>query len=168
MPTDGVAWDPDGLLPPPAAESHFARRAREKAAASGQRLASEGGLRPIPAEHLAAGGLPAADGSLYDRPAFERQMAERFLPVDLDTPGLRIMHFDPPVFTLPDFFSEQQCDDAVAAALESGTLVPSKVRAACLPACTRGAVVGVGIASLPGSTAAPASPCLLSRLAAAT
>lgn len=96
-------------------------------------------------------------------------MAERFLPVDLDTPGLRIMHFDPPVFTLPGFFTggcnaarsllpfdamlwcrfvlamswivlaslpprllflaaaEEECDDAVAAALESGTLVPSKV-----------------------------------------
>ena len=128
-PSEGVAWDPDGLLPPPAAESHFARRAREKAAAAGARLAAEGGLRPVPAEHLAAGGLPAGDGSLYDRPAFERQMAERYLPVDLDTPGLRIMHLDPPVFTLPAFFSEQQCDDAVAAALESGTLVPSKVRA---------------------------------------
>ncbi|PRW56261.1 Oxoglutarate iron-dependent dioxygenase [Chlorella sorokiniana] len=86
-----------------------------------------GAIRPIPPEHLAAGGLPAADGSLYDRPAFETQMAERFLPVDLDTPGLRIMHFDPPVFTLPGFFTEEQCDDAVAAALESGTLVPSKV-----------------------------------------
>lgn len=38
-------------------------------------------------------------------PAPQKHMAERFLPVDLDAPGLRIMHFDPPVFTLPGFFS---------------------------------------------------------------
>lgn len=123
----GVAWDPDGLLPPPSSEGHFARRARQKAAAAGAKMQEAGAIRPIPPEHLAAGGVPAADGSLYDRPAFEKQMAEHFLPVDLDTPGLRIMHFDPPVFTLAGFFTEEQCDDAVAAALESGTLVPSKV-----------------------------------------
>lgn len=129
---EGVAWDPEGVLPPPSAESHFDRRARERAAAAGvqpqaQQQPALGALRPIPAEHLAAGGLPAADASLYDRPAFEQQMADRFLPVNLDTPGLCIMHFDPPVFTLPAFFTEDQCDDAVAAAIEGNTLVPSKV-----------------------------------------
>lgn len=67
----GVAWDPDGVLPPASGGGHFARRARQKAAASGQQLAEAGGVRPIPAEHLAAGGLPAADASLYDRPALE-------------------------------------------------------------------------------------------------
>lgn len=66
-----MAWDPDGLLPPPAAEGHFARRAREKAAAAGAKMQEAGAIRPIPPEHLAAGGLPAAVGSLYDRPAFE-------------------------------------------------------------------------------------------------
>eukprot|EP00887_Chlorella_sp_A99_P006966 scaffold2.g6966.t1 len=125
----GAAWDPDGLLPPVPTEGHFARRERERAEAAGQQAKQGGGLRPIPAAYLVVGGLPAADASLYDRPAFEAQMAERFLPVDLDTPGLRIMNFDPPIFVLPDFFSEKQCDDAVAAALESGTLVPSKVEA---------------------------------------
>lgn len=104
------------------------------------------------------------------------------MPVDLDTPGLKILHFDPPVFALPAFFSggcrpgrrcrgridtrlpallagscrasatvgaalphharttaawpsrpagkplaEEECDDAVAAAVEGNTLVPSKV-----------------------------------------
>ena len=74
---EGVAWDPDGLLPPPTSESHFERRARlkaEAAAAAGGAAAPQApsnSLRPIPAEQLAAGGLPAADGSLYDRPAFE-------------------------------------------------------------------------------------------------
>ncbi|KAL4440643.1 hypothetical protein ABPG77_000352 [Micractinium sp. CCAP 211/92] len=127
VPVEGVAWDPDGLLPPPSQGGHFARRERERAAAAGATLQQTGGLRPIPAEHLSAGGLPAADGSLYDRPAFEAQLAEHFMPVDLDTPGLRILHFDPPIFTLPGFFSEEQCDDAVAAAAEGNALVPSKV-----------------------------------------
>lgn len=67
----GVAWDPDGLLPPPSSEGHFARRARQKAAAAGAKMQEAGAIRPIPPEHLAAGGVPAADGSLYDRPAFE-------------------------------------------------------------------------------------------------
>jgi hypothetical protein len=160
---EGVAWDPDGLLPPPAGESHFARRARQRAEATGVQLQQQGATRPIPADHLAAGGLPAADASLYDRPAFQAscccccccrckcfttarslsmyaclyaaysaiacpgmnlfstllilpraphpchalqsQLAERNLPVDLDTPGLRILHFDPPIFALPDFFT---------------------------------------------------------------
>lgn len=38
-------------------------------------------------------------------PGLQAQMAERFLPVDLDTPGLRILSFDPPVFVLPGFFT---------------------------------------------------------------
>jgi hypothetical protein len=37
--------------------------------------------------------------------ALQSQLAERFLPVDLDTPGLRILHFDPPIFALPNFFT---------------------------------------------------------------
>lgn len=47
--------------------------------------------------------LPRAPSAL--RP-LQRQMAERFgMPVNLDTPGLRILHFDPPVFLLPHFFT---------------------------------------------------------------
>ena len=43
-------------------------------------------------------------------------MAERFLPVDLDTPGLRIMHFDPPVFTLPGFFTGKPAAGGIGSA----------------------------------------------------
>jgi hypothetical protein len=35
----------------------------------------------------------------------QKQLADRFLPVDLNMPGLRILHLDPPIFALPAFFS---------------------------------------------------------------
>lgn len=66
-----VAWDPDGLLPAPATESHFARRERQRAEAAGVALQQQGGVRAIASEHLAAGGLLAADSYLYDRSALE-------------------------------------------------------------------------------------------------
>lgn len=56
----------------------------------------------------------------YDKTGFDQQMQQHFMPVDLDFPGLRVQHLDPPVFTVEGFFTPEQCEELVAAALETG------------------------------------------------
>jgi hypothetical protein len=74
----------------------------------------------IPAKWLAQGGIPATDTSAYDRPAFLAKLAEKFIPIDLDFPGLRIVNFDPAVFTVEGFMTAEECHSWQQHAEESG------------------------------------------------
>lgn len=51
------------------------------------------------------------------------------MPVDLDYPGLRIHHLDPPVFTIEGFFSPEECKIMRDAAVDTGRMIESKVGA---------------------------------------
>jgi 2OG-Fe(II) oxygenase superfamily len=133
-----VAWDPEGLLSSaPPTESHFARRARERAAAISsttappQTLQPPAGppIRPLPKQHNPIEGILASDTTLYDRKALSASLADRYMPVDLDYPGLRIHHLDPPVFTVDDFFTSEECQRMREAALGTGRMIQSKVGA---------------------------------------
>ena len=70
---------------------------------------------------LQAEGVAAADASLYDRPGLSTHLQQRFLPVDLDFPGLRVRHLDPPVLTVERFFTPEECSELTALAQESGS-----------------------------------------------
>lgn len=72
-------------------------------------------------------GIAVSDMSAADAKAFHKKMSEQYMPVDLNFPGLRILHLDPPVFAIDDFFTEEQCDHLVAAATSSGLMRQSKV-----------------------------------------
>ncbi|GAB4823099.1 hypothetical protein N2152v2_010145 [Parachlorella kessleri] len=127
-----ATWDPDGLLPAHGGGGHFARREREKAAqlASSQLqneaesllAAALGQTRPLqalPQEWQQQGGIAASQIPAAARQALAEQLRLHFMPVNLDYPGLRVQHLDPPVFTVEDFFSSEQCDELVDAARES-------------------------------------------------
>ena len=70
-----------------------------------------------------ADGVAAADASLYDRPGLSTHLQQRFLPVDLDFPGLRVRHLDPPVFTVEHFFTAEECSELIVLAQESGAVL---------------------------------------------
>lgn len=74
----------------------------------------------IPAKWLSQGGIPASDSSAYDRQAFIAQLAEKFIPIDLNFPGLCIMNFDPAIFTVEGFMTPEECSSWQQHALESG------------------------------------------------
>jgi hypothetical protein len=64
-------------------------------------------------------------------------MNNKHLPIDLSTPGLQLLHLDPPIYYIDDFFSHQECDDLVAAAQNSGKMAPSKIGAGNAVSSTR-------------------------------
>lgn len=135
-----VAWDPEGLLSSaPPTESHFARRARERAAAISSTIAPPTTRPPPPGPPIRPlsgskkmnpiEGILASDSTVYDREMFAASLADRYMPVDLDYPGLRIHHLDPPVFTVDAFFTSEECQRMREAALGTGRMIQSKVGA---------------------------------------
>lgn len=74
----------------------------------------------IPALWLKQGGIPASDAAAYDRPAFLERLATKFIPIDLDFPGVRIVNFDPAILTIEGFMSPEECEQWQQAALDSG------------------------------------------------
>lgn len=98
----------------------------------------------IQAKWLAQGGIPAADTSAYDRPAFLAKLAEKFIPIDLDFPGLRIVNFDPAVFTVEGFMTPEECASWQQHAVESGCLQQSKIGGGNAAAAAGGGVNAYG------------------------
>jgi hypothetical protein len=43
-----------------------------------------------------------------------------FTPLDLDTPGVTVLHLDPPILTMDNFMSAEECADLIAAAEATG------------------------------------------------
>lgn len=123
----GVAWDPEGLLPPPPAGGHFARRERAQQTIRAP-PAGTPTLKPLPAGSPAEG-IPGCDGSLFDKKAYAALLSDKYMPVDLDYPGLKILHFDPPVIIIEDFFTPEECTAMIDAALNTGKMARSKVGA---------------------------------------
>ena len=120
-----VSIDPDSLLPPPRPDGqggHFARRAKARIAASVKSL-------PQP--------ISTTDVASYDQQELASRMNKKHLPINLSTPGLQLLHLDPPIFYMNDFFSHQECDDLVAAAQNSGKMAPSKIGAGNAVSSTR-------------------------------
>ena len=134
-----VAWDPEGILTlsTPAQGGHFARRARERAASVSSTTASPSShrppppgpqIRPLPGPPCPQGIL-ATEKTQYDKKALAAALAEKYMPVDLSFPGLRIHHLDPPVFSVDAFFTPEECAQMREAALSTGRMVESKVGA---------------------------------------
>ena len=74
-----------------------------------------------------AGGLePSRDGP-QAKSSFDAHVTGLFFPIDLDTPGLRVLNIDPPVLTIDNFLSPEQCDALVEAASGSGLMRQSGV-----------------------------------------
>ncbi|PNH11609.1 hypothetical protein TSOC_001536, partial [Tetrabaena socialis] len=75
-----------------------------------------GGLRP---DQLPAWAVSELDALLR----------QHHMRVDLATPGLRVLHLDPPVLAVEGFLSAEQCERMVAAAERSGRMVASRIGA---------------------------------------
>lgn len=81
----------------------------------------------ISPELLAAGGLAPGEQPPAAVGAFADTLAKGFLPVALDTPGLRVLNIDPPVLTIEGFLGGDVCDALVHAARDSGRMAASRV-----------------------------------------
>eukprot|EP00891_Asterochloris_glomerata_P007414 jgi/Astpho2/7414/Aster-01999 len=61
------------------------------------------------------------------REALAATLAQNFMPVNLDHPGLELLHQDPPIFAVHDFLSPEQCAEFMESAAATGRMAASKV-----------------------------------------
>ena len=54
------------------------------------------------------------------RDALAQTLTQEYVPVQLDHPGLRLLHSDPPIFAIDDFLSTQHCQAFIDTAVNSG------------------------------------------------
>jgi len=78
-------------------------------------------------EVVAAGGVVVATEPPEAQASFEGFLNERFVPLNKEMPGMRILNMDPPVVVVDDFLSAEECDTLVKAAAASQEMTASGV-----------------------------------------
>ncbi|GLI68286.1 hypothetical protein VaNZ11_012646 [Volvox africanus] len=86
-------------------------------------------LWPLPDITVAAGGLRPEELPMEVLSEVESLLARDFMAVDLRWPGLRLLHLDPPVITVDNFLTGEQCDQIVQQAELSGRMQASRIGA---------------------------------------
>ena len=87
-------------------------------------------LSKIPPEQLASGGMRLSAQNEDFKVSFRRFLASEFMSMDdtYDETKISVLNLDPPIFTVEEFISEQECDNLVLAAKTSGGLKVSALR----------------------------------------
>lgn len=86
-------------------------------------------LSKIPPEQLASGGMRLSAQNEDFKVSFRRFLAYEFMSMDetYDETKISVLNLDPPIFTVEEFISEQECDNLVLAAKTSGGLKVSAI-----------------------------------------
>ncbi len=66
--------------------------------------------------------MPAAERDLYNHSALAHSLAQDYLPVNLEQPGLSIQCLEPPVFTIDNFMTSD-CQQLAKAAEATGRIL---------------------------------------------
>lgn len=106
----GGPGSPDAAYPPAGSSNAFKAQLRNH-------------ITPIAEEHAQRGGIPAAERDLYDHSAMAHSLEQDYLPVNLAQPGLSIQSLEPPVFTIDNFMTSEQCHQLAQAADATGELL---------------------------------------------
>lgn len=141
-----ATWDPEGLLSStPASGGHFARRERSRTSPDKQPHSRPDPAYPPPGSsnalksqlrstvthidksHVQNGGIPAAQQNLYDQQALARGLTQDYLPVNLQQPGVRMQCLEPPVLTIDNFMTADECKQLADAAQATGLMKQSKI-----------------------------------------
>jgi hypothetical protein len=78
-------------------------------------------LQPITPEELEAGGVPIAAPEHATRAAeLAARLAADYIPVQLDSPAVRVLSWEPPVLAVEGFLSQEECVGLIEGALASG------------------------------------------------
>lgn len=73
----------------------------------------------IPEQH-AQQGIPASQHELYDHSAFQNSLEQDYVPVDLQHPGMTVQCLEPPVLTINNFMTADECHQLAQAAEATG------------------------------------------------
>ena len=65
-------------------------------------------------------GIPASQQELYDHGALQQSLKQDYVPVDLQHPGMTVQSLEPPVLTINNFLTADECDQLAQAAEATG------------------------------------------------
>eukprot|EP00877_Chromochloris_zofingiensis_P009202 jgi/Chrzof1/4535/Cz14g17110.t1 len=71
----------------------------------------------------------SADESAAAKQALMTKLKTKFMPINLDTVGLKVLHVDPVVVTVDNFMSNEQCQELIQHIETTGLLQASKIGA---------------------------------------
>ncbi len=75
-------------------------------------------------------------GKLADRKKFSKILAKQYMPVNVDLPNLRILHFDPPIFLIDNVFTKEESLEIIETLKNTGKMTQSTVGAGNLYSAT--------------------------------
>lgn len=64
----------------------------------------------------AKGAVPQVAPALGDKRSMHFDLDSRYMPLNLNYPGLRQVHEKPPIFLCDDFLTEEECDQLISVA----------------------------------------------------
>lgn len=125
--TPEVAWDPEGLFKGTKKVGSYFKESK---------------AIDVPLEHaldpafLSNHPIRPFKGKLSDTRKFKKVLAEKYMPVDVDLPNIRILHFDPPIFLIENVFTQEECSEIIEVLKSTGRMAQSTVGAGNLYSAT--------------------------------
>ena len=83
----------------------------------------------IPKQH-AQHGIPAAEQELYDCAALEHSLQQDYVSVNLQHPGMTVQCLEPPVLTVNNFMTAEECHQLAQASEATGKAANIQLRKA--------------------------------------
>jgi hypothetical protein len=108
-PAGGEQASPGAAYPPAGSSNAFKAQLRNH-------------VTPIAEELAQRGGIPAAERDLYDKTSLTHSLEQDYLPVNMEQPGLSIQSLEPPVFTIDNFMTSEECQQLAQAAEATGVI----------------------------------------------
>lgn len=68
-------------------------------------------------------------GKLTNMTKLKKTLLDKYMPVNLDLPNVHVLHLDPPIFLVKDFWSKAKCQDLIEELRNTGRMAQSTVGA---------------------------------------
>lgn len=115
-----IVWDPEGLFEGSQKQSSFFKESKAVETSSIQELDSD---------FLSKHPIRSFKGNLSDVKKFKRVLAEKYMPVNMDLPNIRILHLDPPILLVDGVFTKDECLAIIETLKNTGKMAQSTVGA---------------------------------------
>lgn len=115
-----LTWDPEGLLSSQPKKSYFAPLDQKE---NHQLPLDPEFLKKHPILRLKDNKKESVEDFNDDscnKIALAKVLREKYMPLDLKAPGVKVLNIDPPIFTVDNFWSETECEEMIEAARTSG------------------------------------------------
>lgn len=117
-----VSWDPEGLFKNQTTKMSFFKEEEGES--------SESTVPPLQDAFLSKHPIRATPkGGLSDLKKFSKMLKEKYMPVDVTDSRVRILHLDPPILLVDEFFARDECEDIIEKLEATGRMAASTIGA---------------------------------------